>query len=161
MTEQEAIKRIRYRIETASDIAGRGVDGKAFEDLEIAIKILEEIQQYWAMGTVEELKRMEEEWLYSVSDMVELRVYRNLGTVKELREAREKQVPKKINIVPSREKEIKDGVYVFYQCPECGHKISSGFYYPLHNKFLKRHEFCESCGQAIDWLEEEITSKNY
>lgn len=66
MTEQEAIERIRYRIETASNIAGRGVDRKAFEDLEMAIDALEELQQCRALGTVE-----------------------------ELREAREKQVPKK------------------------------------------------------------------
>lgn len=41
MTEQEAIERIKYRIETASLIAGKGVDGKAFEDLDMAIEALE------------------------------------------------------------------------------------------------------------------------
>lgn len=66
MTEQEAIEKIKYRTETASGLTGRGVDGKAFEDLEIAISALEELQQY-----------------------------RALGTVKELREATVKQVPKK------------------------------------------------------------------
>lgn len=54
MIENEAIARIRYRIDTATDIAGSGVDGKAFEDMEMAIKALEEIQQYRTMGTVEE-----------------------------------------------------------------------------------------------------------
>lgn len=54
MTENEAIARIRWRIDTATDIAGNGVDGKAFEDMETAIKALEEIQQYRAIGTVEE-----------------------------------------------------------------------------------------------------------
>lgn len=75
----------------------------------------------------------------------ELEEYQALGTVEELREAREKQVAKKINIVPSIEKEIKNGVYVLYKCPECG-----GFYYPSHNELLKTHKFRESCGQAID-----------
>lgn len=41
MTEQEAINRIRCRIDTASDIAGKGVDGKPYEDMEMAIQALE------------------------------------------------------------------------------------------------------------------------
>lgn len=43
MTTQEAIERIKYRIYTATTIVGKGEDGKAFEDLEMAIKALEEI----------------------------------------------------------------------------------------------------------------------
>lgn len=54
MTENEAITRIRYRIDTATDIAGNGIDGKAYEDMEIAIKVLEEIQKYQIIGTVDE-----------------------------------------------------------------------------------------------------------
>lgn len=41
MKVQSAINTIRYRIETASEIAGKGADGKAFEDLEMAIEALE------------------------------------------------------------------------------------------------------------------------
>lgn len=41
MTEREAIEKIKYRIDTASEIAGKGEDGKAFEDLEMAILALE------------------------------------------------------------------------------------------------------------------------
>lgn len=66
MTENEAISRMRYRVDTATHIIGKGVDGKAYEDMEMAIKALEEIQQYRAIGAVE-----------------------------ECREAREKQIPKK------------------------------------------------------------------
>ena len=40
MTEQEAIKMMRYRIDTSSEIAGKGEDGKAFEDMEMAINAL-------------------------------------------------------------------------------------------------------------------------
>lgn len=60
MTENEAIARIRYRIDTATDIAGNGVDGKAYEDMEIAIKVLEEIQQYRSIGTVDEYHKLKE-----------------------------------------------------------------------------------------------------
>ena len=33
MTQNEAIERIQYRIDTVTDIAGNGVDGKAYEDM--------------------------------------------------------------------------------------------------------------------------------
>ena len=60
MTENEAKQRIRYRIDIASEIAGKGVDGKAFEDLELAIQALEENQKYHAIGTAEEFKSLKE-----------------------------------------------------------------------------------------------------
>lgn len=41
MTEQEAVNMMKYRVETASEMIGKGVDGKAFEDMEMAIKALE------------------------------------------------------------------------------------------------------------------------
>lgn len=41
MTIQEAIERIKYRIYTATAVAGNGIDGNAFEDLEMAIEALE------------------------------------------------------------------------------------------------------------------------
>ena len=41
MTVQEAIQLMKHRIETASEIVGKGADGKAFEDMEIAIKSME------------------------------------------------------------------------------------------------------------------------
>ena len=45
MTEQQAIERMRYRIDTATEIAGRGKDGKAFEDMEMAIDALETVDK--------------------------------------------------------------------------------------------------------------------
>lgn len=41
MTENQAIGKMKYRIKTATDAIGKGVDGKAYEDMEIAIKALE------------------------------------------------------------------------------------------------------------------------
>ncbi len=41
MDNKDAINKIKYRIETASRIAGKGETAKAFEDLEIAIQALE------------------------------------------------------------------------------------------------------------------------
>lgn len=54
MTKNEAIARMQYRVETATHNIGKGYDGKAYEDMEMAIKALEEIQQYGLIGTVEE-----------------------------------------------------------------------------------------------------------
>lgn len=41
MTEREAIERIKYRMEMACKMVGKGEDGKAFEDLEMGIKALD------------------------------------------------------------------------------------------------------------------------
>ena len=53
MTAKEAIKSIQYRIDTASEIAGKGEDGKAFEDLEMAIQVLKEIDHAYKYHTYE------------------------------------------------------------------------------------------------------------
>lgn len=54
MTENEAIARMQYRIDTATYNIGKGADGKAYEDMEIAINALEEIQKYREIGAVNE-----------------------------------------------------------------------------------------------------------
>ena len=56
MKPEETILMMRNRIDTASEIAGKGTDGKAFEDMEMAIEALKEIQQYREIGTVEECR---------------------------------------------------------------------------------------------------------
>ena len=60
MSEIEAKSKIKYRLETARQIAGNGIDGKAFEDLEIAIQALKEIREYRELGIVEELNALKE-----------------------------------------------------------------------------------------------------
>lgn len=93
MTENEAIVRMRNRIDTATDIVGKGSDGKAYEDMEIAIKALKEIQQYWA-----------------------------IGTVKECWEARERQRGKKPIILSEQSAESEGKLYIakYFKCPTCG-----------------------------------------
>lgn len=41
MDIKDAIQMMEYRIETATQIAGKGENGKAFEDMEMAMKALE------------------------------------------------------------------------------------------------------------------------
>lgn len=52
MNENEAIERIKYRMHTVEQVAGKG----GMEDLEMAINALEEIQKYRAIGTPEECR---------------------------------------------------------------------------------------------------------
>lgn len=45
MTNEEAINQLQYRIDTASQFVGKGMDGKAYEDLEMAISALEKLDK--------------------------------------------------------------------------------------------------------------------
>lgn len=53
MTENEACKRIKYRMHTVGQVSGEC----GMKDLEMAIKALEEVQQYRQIGTVEECRK--------------------------------------------------------------------------------------------------------
>lgn len=55
MTNQEAINRMQYRIDTAMEIVGKGEDGKAFEDMKMAIEALKkQIEDEWIILTDDE-----------------------------------------------------------------------------------------------------------
>ena len=159
MKPEEAILMMRNRIDTASEIAGKGTDGKAFEDMEIAIEALKEIQQYRKIGTVEECREMasiiskvERNELAKIID--EWLLYKKIGTVEQCREAVEKQKPKK-------PKEIlrHRGGFEMQHCPKCDtdyqvdrrYKIKDG-YCPACGKLLDSafRNYCANCGQAID-----------
>lgn len=104
----------------------------------------DELEQYRAIGTVEEIK--------SVKKYIDLKrrcgtptntidlcaEYIAIGTVEECREAREKQKPK-----PPKE---ANGEYGYYICPTCG----NGTY--VSDEF-EVYKFCLHCGQAIQWNE--------
>lgn len=73
MTENEAIERIKYRMLTAEHVAGEG----GMEDLEMAIKALEEIQQYRAIDTVEECRAAMGRWIDADAVMKQLEEHFN------------------------------------------------------------------------------------
>lgn len=112
MTEEEAIKMLRYRIDTASEIAGKGEDGNAFEDMELAIKALENMQ------------KLEENKTYLL-----YREYLSLGTVEELRALKEKQIPKKPFVDTGNFLKCSHCHSVVKNtdkyCHECGQKLDS------------------------------------
>lgn len=135
MKPEEAILMMRNRIDTASEIAGKGTDGKAFEDMEMAIEALKEIQQYREIGTVEQVRNQKHnlEMAYKIiSD------YEAIGTVEECRKAVEKQKPK----APAVDKYHHDC------CPNCGWVVAGDTGY---GKEYLPH--CENCGQKILWDE--------
>lgn len=133
MTENEAISMIRYRIDTASNILGKGTDGKAYEDLEMAISALKEIQLY----NDGKLCLIPKD-VYS-RQCSELDAYKEIGTVEECREAREKQTPKKCVVDSCPD-------HTHYKCPSCG-KIQKTRY--ENSTFGCILNNCSNCGQAL------------
>lgn len=134
MTEQQAISKIQYRIDTASEITGKGTDGNAYEDLEIAIQALSEIQQYRAIGTPTQIYE-------KIGGLdVELGKYHAIGTIEECRTAVERMKPKRPNdIVMAKDRKICVGRVG--KCPCCGSIVAE-------DNFT-----CEDCFQVLDWSE--------
>ena len=149
MTENKAIERIKYRMYTVGQVAGEG----GMEDLEMAIKALEEIQQYHAIGTPEECQKSVavckamidrkitpesmEEYMKFEDECVECGF-----TFKSLLEAREKQTAKKIEIFNGQA-----------SCPNC--KRLFGEMDIIKNLRAWNMPHCKDCGQKSDWSDEE------
>lgn len=171
MTENEAIEKLKTDncVECGySDNATTcdyGACGVAIAT-RMAIKALQEIQQYRAIGTpekiAEELNRLrndnECQGLYFTleerQDLArqhrELEEYQSIGTPEECREAVEKLKAKKPTYKHYEEK--GEPPYIKITCPnECGIRL-----YPVTDKhFAHEHVFCPKCGQKLDWSEEE------
>ena len=90
MTESEARSKIKWRISTASHMVGFGEDGKAYEDLEIALQVMKEIREYRELGTVKQIRIKQAEFgvlsKRYLSDLGELMKYQKIGTVEECRD---------------------------------------------------------------------------
>lgn len=149
MTEQEAIKVLKRLV--LCGICTTGPCDQCERDLakKAALAALEEVQQYRAIGTVEEIKRMQK---YSalakkhdtIGKVIEsCAEYEAIGTVEECREAREKCEAKKVDI---------GGYSIFgwdddgeplwkedYNCPECGCGVEESYV------------CCPYCGQVLEW----------
>lgn len=113
-----------------------------------AITLIQELQQYRTIETVEELKSILIEISEGQDDvddsgisvgllhtLLEHAAYSELGTVEECREAVERQRGKKpIKITPCKSVN-------YYKCSLCGKLLSID------------QPFCEECGNAVDWSE--------
>lgn len=139
MTENEAIERLRsHRIfMQINDCYAKENYNKfgelAFEANAMAIKALEEIQQYRAIGTVE-----------------------------ECREARGRQKGKKpilcMNEVSGMFIDYADGhgeyktqMNNWWRCPCCNEVVGQRVIAHKHIHDQRKKKFCEKCGQAISW----------
>lgn len=107
MTENEAS--VRLEVIRAGLLSG--IDAKIVSSEEnikaitVIINALEEIQQYRAISTVEELQEMKKDFAEALSDW---RQYRKVGTLEECRAAVEKQT--------AISREVIEGKYF---CPKC------------------------------------------
>ena len=159
MTEQEAM--IRFDFIRCALLGGTKPEIIPNEDnvelIDIAINALEEVQQYRAIGTVEECRAAVEIIRYMIQEGIEpevLEAYvwfedelvKKGFTVKSVLEAREKQKPKK-------PKEYGDK---YYGCPTCGNVILHKWEkYPT--KLMDKKNglpYCLNCGQKLDWSDE-------
>ena len=137
MTIQEAIKDIK----SIKPIVG----GKS---LEIAIECMEEVEQYRALGTVEELKEAREmnknctiEQLTGVECSYNETGCSDCKGKQALLEAMEKQIPKKVIVED-------DGDSLL--CPSCGLELMGSITDHDHDPY-----YCFECGQALKWGEED------
>ena len=125
--------------------------------MEIAIKALEEVQQYRAIGTVEKIKEElnrlrndnECQGLYFTfeerQDLArqhrELEEYHAIGTPEECRAAVEKQTAKKVKIEQ----------WIYTKC-DCGYEFSTHHgdgYYSI--PYERKTKYCPDCGHKLDW----------
>lgn len=147
MTEKEAIEELKcYRAQSGTSYP---------EEIEVAIVALEEIQQYRAVGTPDEMNQLKENGAFTGVELAELAImqmklkeYLAIGTPEECRAAVEKQRAEKPT-VSVQEKDLKVGCAVFaagtktYWCPSCRKMITGA------------DKHCRTCGKKIDWSEEE------
>lgn len=143
MTENEAIKELETSIGLAKMCTQNYERKNEIQGYEMAIKALEEVQQYRQIGSVElfaETKKLSDltkkcGTIGKVFD--ECAEYAAIGTVEEFRAAMEKQTAKKVKSIY----QVKDGdnyVALIGRCPCCGDILEEDTVY------------CD-CGQRLDW----------
>lgn len=108
------------------------------------LAMVEELQQYRAIGTLEELQEMKKDFAEALSDW---RQYCKIGTLEECRAAVEKQTSKKV--ISSKYHNGTNN----YSCPVCKRKIIS----KIGGEWCGGtfDEYCDRCGQKLDWSDEE------
>lgn len=117
------------------------------EKAETIIKGFEELEQYRAIGTVEEIKRVQKYSALAKKHTTIGKVidscaeYEDIGTVEECREAREKQTKKNPNIWGDGYDNEGKMIYDMYDCPNCGKSYEIDY---------SDYDYCPNCGQAFD-----------
>lgn len=149
MTENEAIKKIKYRMHTAGQVTGES----GMEDLEMAIKALEEVQQYRAIGTPEECRKS----LEICKAMVERNITPDdMENYMKFEDECIKQGFTLDSILKSREKQTAKKIEIFNgqaSCPNCKHFF--GEMNVIRSLIAWNMPYCKHCGQKLDWSDEE------
>lgn len=82
----------------------------------------------------------------AIKALEEIQKYREIGTVEECRVAVEKQKTKKPTPIDYKKymDVVKNAKFLkgAFWCPNCNHAIRSG-------------DYCDDCGQKLDWSDEE------
>ncbi len=147
MTDNEAIKEFEERL----SIEGyKKYIPEYYAAMETAISALEEIQQYRALGTVEELRELvakgkaygQVAWERNIAISQLEEIGCSLGEkMDEAKEATEKQKVKKPFVQRTYEKTL-------YKCP-CCKKVFVEAYENSQKGYIPK--YCEMCGQSIDF----------
>ena len=147
MTENEAIKEIKRWTEILLR-AGSRCTTETAEAQDMAIKALEEVQQYRETGHTPAMVRdlirgYKTEHAQNMKLVNELEDYQQIGTPEELRVLKDKQVAKKVSLRRVRK---VDG-FDIGECPTCGEDVS--------RDCDGTDIFCPYCGQKLNWEDEE------
>ena len=118
-------------------------------------KVVEELTEYRAIGTVEGYKRAietsKENYLLYVEYKAKVQEFESIGTVGELKALKEKNVAKKPieKVLPYSE---EFGFNSEWKCPTCGAYVG---YFSEGMSEPEQMEYCNECGQHIakDWTE--------
>lgn len=149
MEENEAIERIKYRMHTVEQVSGEN----GMEDLEMAIKALEEVQQYRAIGTPEECRKS----LEICKAMVERNITPDdMENYMKFEDECIKQGFTLDSILKSREKQTAKKIEIFNgqaSCPNCKHFF--GEMNVIRSLIAWNMPYCKHCGQKLDWSDEE------
>lgn len=136
MTENEAIKWQKSFKKTYN-----GFPPETEEACDMAIKALEEVQQYREIGTIKEIKIREAQFARLaegyLNDLTLLREYQTIGTAEEFKALKEKETPKKPILSKSM---ITEKEYQI--CPICERLA-------LYDGI--KFDYCQYCGQKLDW----------
>lgn len=115
-----------------------------------------QMKEFGMTARFEGLREMQETAVdVAVKSLSEIQQYRAIGTVEECREARERQRGKKPEWSPDCEECEKDGTLdCTYKCGSFS-TLSSVLVCPNCKKqrVIKEHghRYCHNCGQSIDW----------
>ena len=135
MTENEAkdkLDSLHYAILNCS--FNQVVSESEMEALCMAKDTLSEIQQYRAIGTVEQLEWCKDASHWKKLFKEKLEKYEAIGTIEEFKALKEKNIAKKPRFYAHN-----------YYCTECGNLVGN-------NEFeWQRFLYCDKCGQKLDW----------